>query len=151
MDATDTQASHAPYQAIFLRRGGPGGQSVLELSYPIYLGSYTTGLPSPPTPFDLMRARLPRRMGSTGWLMQAAARNAYYNRGSRANWEKIKKEREEVAAVVVPIIFGICGLIIAPFAVLLIAGMTLLYGPAVWVIPGLICLSAVYLLKVGPN
>ena len=37
------------------------------------------------------RFTTPRRIGSTGWMMHAASRQAYYNRGSNAAY---RKERE---------------------------------------------------------
>ena len=33
-------------------------------------------------------------MGSSGWLMHAAARQRHYNRGSKANWEAIKADQD---------------------------------------------------------
>ena len=91
-----------------------------------------------------MPSGLPRRMGSSGWMMHAAARNAYYNRGSRAEWEQYVKERDAAMSAWATFIMSICGLIIAPFVVLLVAGMTLLYGPVVWLIPALICCCVFY-------
>ena len=82
-------------------------------------------------------------------MMHAAARNAYYNRGSKAAWEQHVKERDAEMGAFVTFIMFICGLIITPFALLFIFGLTLLYGPTVWAISGLIFLSIMYLRSVS--
>ena len=53
---------------------------------------------------------LPRRMGSTGWLMHAAARQRHYNRGSKANGEATKAAK---AGVSLAGFFGFTTLVIA--------------------------------------
>ena len=87
-------------------------------------------------------------MGSSGWMMHAAARSAYYNRESKADWEQTKREREEVGAFILKIIFRVYSPIVALAGVALIAALTMAFGPAIWVMPGLGCLSAVYFLSV---
>ena len=59
-----------------------------------------------------MPSGLPRRIGSSGWLMHAAARQSYYNRGSKANWEAMKAADASEGASLARF-FGFTALVIA--------------------------------------
>ena len=90
-------------------------------------------------------------MGSSGWMMHAAARNAYYNRGSKADWEQFVNERDAEMWPYAKFALVFCVPIVGFGGVMLIAALTLAFGPAIWVIPGLSFLSAVYLSRVASS
>jgi hypothetical protein len=94
-----------------------------------------------------MPSGLPRRIGSSGWLMHAAARQSYYNRGSKANWEAIKADRDRVNENVTNIVLFLSALIGFPILGILALGFSLLYGPIVWVTFAAIALTITGLIK----
>ena len=79
--------------------------------------------------------------------MHAAARQRYYNRGSKAHWEAMKAEDDRFSENLVQCMFFLSALIGFPILGILAFGFTLLYGPIVWVTLGAAALAITALVK----
>ena len=79
--------------------------------------------------------------------MHAAARQSYYNRGSRANWEAMKADRDQFYENVTGAGIFLSALIGVPILGILAFGFTLLYGPIVWVTFAAAALAITALIK----
>lgn len=65
--------------------------------------------------------------------MHAAARQTYYNRGSKANWQAIKAERDQFNETVTWVGLFLGALMGVPILGILALALSLAYGPIVWV------------------
>ena len=79
--------------------------------------------------------------------MHAAARQSYYNRGSKANWEAIKASRQQFDDLVTQVVLGLSALMSFVILGLLAIGSSVLYGPIVWVTFAAAALAITALIK----